>query len=264
MRGRQRLPLTHCRSRICTSARPGGFPRRQSLRGWLGRARRGSRFASRPTMRHGAGEPAAPSQAGSLVLSGRPYEVVPLGDYAYAAADSGLQIIDISNPAAPFSVGSYDTPGTARDLVVSGGVAYVADNNTGLQAIAVIPTEIEVTYDYCVYAYKGGFVSSGLLDMGRVPEDVGAVPVTELTTKLQPSGFGYFGCSVDIDGDFAIVGAEREGGGSVHIFERGIDGTWGEVYALTPGSQYFGASVAICGDAAVVGANQGEIVTPNH
>ena len=50
------------------------------------------------------------------------------GSYAYIAfGDSGLRIIDISNPSSPVEVGHYDTPGWAYNLWVSGRYAYIAD-----------------------------------------------------------------------------------------------------------------------------------------
>ena len=51
------------------------------------------------------------------------------GTHAYVAdGDSGLQVIDITDPASPQIVGSVDTPGSAEDVAVSGTHAYVADD----------------------------------------------------------------------------------------------------------------------------------------
>jgi hypothetical protein len=73
----------------------------------------------------------------------------------------------------------------------------------------------------------------------------------------------YFGCSVAISGDCAVVGAygnDDNGGesGSAYIFKR--DGTtWTEQAKITASdgtaSDHFGWSVAISGDYALVGAN---------
>ena len=75
----------------------------------------------------------------------------------------------------------------------------------------------------------------------------------------------WFGNSVAISGDTAIVGArwESAGGdraGAAYIFQRdqGGAGQWGEVKKLTAsdaeGGDWFGISVAISGDTATVGA----------
>ena len=64
-----------------------------------------------------------PSQAEGVYVS---------GNYAYVADDeSGLRIIDISNPSLPNEVGYYDTPGYAWGVYVSGNYVYVADNGYG-------------------------------------------------------------------------------------------------------------------------------------
>ena len=43
------------------------------------------------------------------------YGVTVVGTTAYVAdGDSGLQVIDVSNPASPQIIGSVDTPGYAR------------------------------------------------------------------------------------------------------------------------------------------------------
>ncbi len=79
----------------------------------------------------------------------------------------------------------------------------------------------------------------------------------------------FFGASVSISGDYAIVGAmfedeDASGGntlstaGSAYIF-RNVGGTWSEVQKLVASdramSDNFGASVSISGDYAIVGAH---------
>lgn len=75
------------------------------------------------------------------------------------------------------------------------------------------------------------------------------------------AAYDQFGCSVSLDGDYAIVGAYGVGSGTetgaAYVFVR--DGTtWNQQAKLTgsPGyfNQEFGGSVAIDGDYAIVGA----------
>jgi hypothetical protein len=64
--------------------------------------------------------------------------VAVAGDYAYVADDdSGLQVIDITDPTFPMIIGSVDTPGSACDVAVVGTFAYVADGESGLQVIDI-------------------------------------------------------------------------------------------------------------------------------
>jgi hypothetical protein len=76
----------------------------------------------------------------------------------------------------------------------------------------------------------------------------------------------YFGVSVDISGDYAVVGAVGENGtgtnqGAAYVFYRNQGGAdnWGQVKKLTAedraDSDSFGYAVAIDGDTIVVGAN---------
>ena len=84
-------------------------------------------------------------------------------------------------------------------------------------------------------------------------------------TKLQASdgeSYDNFACSVDISGDYAIVGADCDDdhgskSGAAYIFKRELD-SWTQLTKLTPndGSKYdrFGYDVAISDHYAVIGA----------
>lgn len=74
-------------------------------------------------------------------------------------------------------------------------------------------------------------------------------------------GNNFFGFSVDIDGDYAIVGAtgENERTGSAHIYKKDVNGTWNhhqklEAYVGKHDDEYFGWAVAIEGDFIFVSA----------
>ena len=70
--------------------------------------------------------------------TGYAQDVEVVGNYAYLAdGDSGLQIIDISNPTNPTLKGNYDTPDYAYGVQVVGNYAYVADGDSGLQIIDI-------------------------------------------------------------------------------------------------------------------------------
>ena len=75
----------------------------------------------------------------------------------------------------------------------------------------------------------------------------------------------YFGISVSISGDYAIVGAGASdynssliNTGSSYIFKKGVDGNFTQINKLlasdAANSDQFGASVSISGDYAIVGA----------
>jgi hypothetical protein len=80
----------------------------------------------------------APTLVGNYDTSGYAISVQVVGNYAYVAdRDSGLQIIDISNPTTPTLKGNYDTSGYAYGVQVVGNYAYVADDYSGLQIIDI-------------------------------------------------------------------------------------------------------------------------------
>jgi hypothetical protein len=81
--------------------------------------------------------------------------------------------------------------------------------------------------------------------------------------NIDPRAFEFFGNSVFMSGDYAIVGSvfDNNGIGSATIFKRNAsNGIWenqGKLLNANPvGSDFFGVSVSISGDYAIVGANQ--------
>ncbi len=81
-------------------------------------------------------------------------------------------------------------------------------------------------------------------------------------TASDPDYYAYFGNSVSITGDYAIVGAYNDdNNGSAYIFHKDQDGTnsWGQLTKLTASDgasgDYFGYSVSLSGDYAIVGAS---------
>ena len=66
-----------------------------------------------------------------------------VGDYAYVANRSSLQIINISNPLAPFYQSSFDGSsivaegGVIIDVAVEGNYAYLAAGNAGLKVLDI-------------------------------------------------------------------------------------------------------------------------------
>ena len=64
--------------------------------------------------------------------------VAVVGNFAYIAdSNSGLAIIDITDPSNPLNPVYMDTNGTARSVTVVGNFAYVADFNEGLAIIDI-------------------------------------------------------------------------------------------------------------------------------
>lgn len=71
-------------------------------------------------------DPLAPVPLGSLDTPGWPRGVAMVGELAFVADGSSLQVIDVSNPHAPFERSHHETPLPALSLALADGRAYVA------------------------------------------------------------------------------------------------------------------------------------------
>ena len=70
------------------------------------------------------------------------YDLSVLGSYVYlSSGNSGLYIIDVSNPASPIELTHYDKI-TAFSLLTFGSLAYVSDRNNLSILNSVIPREL--------------------------------------------------------------------------------------------------------------------------
>lgn len=79
---------------------------------------------------------------GSVATSEYAEGVAVLGTHAYVGVQSGLQVVDITNPASPRLVGGVDTPAKPGGVAVSGTHVYVANARSGPQ---ILPLQCDVT-----------------------------------------------------------------------------------------------------------------------
>ena len=138
------------------------------------------------------------------------------------------------------------------------------------------------------YAIVGAYYEDHDANEQNYKSDAGSAYIFELDTSgnwgqaqkivaLDRQKSDYFGYSVAISGNYAIVGAYNEGhdasgtststdtdtdfkssAGSAYIFERNTNGNWSQVQKIVASDRqiddYFGYSVAISGNYAIVGA----------
>ena len=111
------------------------------------------------------------------------------------------------------------------------------------------------------------FIVAAIVSLGITGISLGergaTFSVEQKLTASDGANFDYFGISVAISGDTALVGASSDDdngtdSGSAYIYQRDGDGNWSEVAKLTAsdGEEYdrFGTSVALSGNTALVGA----------
>lgn len=170
--------------------------------------------------------------------------------------------VDISNDIAIVGAQQDDENGALS------GAAYLFDATTGEELFKLRPSDAAPADYFGVSVAIDGNTAIVGAYQNRNPPNPGAAYLFDVTTgdqlaKLTPSdpgSFDWFGCSVAISGDWAIVGAWRDDdngddSGSAYLFDAK---TGVQLAKLRPNDgvegHEFGRSVAISGNLAIVGA----------
>ena len=210
----------------------------------------------------------APILLGSIRLPGVVRSITISGSYAYIANyDSGLRIVDISNPQNPEEVGAYDTPGQAWDVFVSGGdanpnglssseakeqlrlTAYIADGFSGLRIVDVSnprnPVEVGFLdtpgFAWCVHISD---------NYSYIADGFSGLRVIDVSNPESPVEVGYYDTPKSAEylvalGDYAYI-ADNDSG--LHIIDISNPQNPEEVGAYDTPGQAWGIGVAISGD----------------
>jgi len=142
--------------------------------------------------------------------NGSAYGVFVSGDYTFIAdGDSGLAVINISDPTNPGTPVYEDTNGSAYGVFVSGDYAYIADGNSGLAVINISdPTnpEIPVYEDTNGTAYDV-FVSGDYVYVADGESGLAVIDISDPNNPGTPvyedtNGTAY---GVYVSGDYAYI-----------------------------------------------------------
>jgi len=142
-------------------------------------------------------------------LGGDSRAVVASGNYAYVAArDSGVYVVDVTNPALPKKIKTIKTA-RARGIAIAGTKVYVAASDSGMGVIDITNPAAASLIKYTGKAVYGENVAAigntaGLTDYGAITfYDVTnpAAPVKKGTTAKFKTGNEGFA----ISGNFAYV-----------------------------------------------------------
>jgi len=182
--------------------------------------------------------------------------------------------------------GNYAIVGSPRDFVGAYmlGSAYIFERIAGtwIEVMKVsAPSNLHMASFGASVSIHGDYIIIGAYRNGMWPDYNGAAYIyeriagtwtynTQLTAS-DPDIDDYYGFSVSLSGDYAVIGAyyedEDESGsntldaaGSAYIYERDGGGNWNEVdkivaFDRATGDEY-GKAVAVSGDYLVVGANR--------
>jgi len=127
---------------------------------------------------------------------------------------------------------------------------------------ALLGSSVCIDGNIAIAGAKGCLTNSGSASIYQKGNEGSWSHADKLTPSESVVG-DYFGNSVSINGDYAIVGAlfDDDGGknsGAVYIFKRDTNETWSQLAKLTASdgaeNNNFGRSVSINGDYAIVGA----------
>ena len=226
---------------------------------------------------------------GDLAVVGVPRDDTIIGSdrgsaYIYRWNDSTSTWDEEAYLIGPAGHGTYfgDSVAAGEDTVVIGqatgntavaAYVYQWDGSNWLQEARLTPSSISTINDFAsAVDISGETVIVGDWDNGTYQgaayiyemPGTGWADMTE-TIKLSASDGAagdYFGVSVGISGDTAVIGAQAAPSwtfqGAAYIFERSAPGAWSETAKLTasdaPGDKDLGQSVAISGDTVVAGA----------
>jgi hypothetical protein len=127
------------------------------------------------------------------------------GDYAYVAHQTGMTVVDVSDPSAPRAVATRSLTGAYR-VTVADGYAYVAALNNGVhildiaspmapQEVGIIPGAARDVFVAERIAYViGGLVGLSLFDLTdpSAPRPLGQLPLfLDITSIFVRDGLAY-------------------------------------------------------------------------
>ena len=138
------------------------------------------------------------------------------GNYAYAATgNTGLRILDISDPTAPVETGYCFTPGSAQDVDIAGDYAYVADAGEGLRIIDVSSPETPFEVGFCSTTNTANAVTiTG--EYAYVAAGSYGLRIIDITDPQNPFEAGFCdtpdnALDVDVSGNYAYVADDEAG-----------------------------------------------------
>jgi hypothetical protein len=133
------------------------------------------------------GVPCAPSIIGSVDTADSAISIAIRGSHAFVTdGNTGLLVIDISDPMMPSIVTTLDTPSYAEGIAISGSLALVGDAFSGLQVIDIsVPTMPTIIGSWNTPGYSRGVAVSG--DFAYVADGTAGVRIIDISDPTNPS-----------------------------------------------------------------------------
>ena len=191
-----------------------------------------------------------------------PVDLLPnaVADILTVNTDSTDNVVDVLANDTSFGDGLASL--TADAISINGATITIDDQGT-----------VDSTDDVLLYTPATDFSGTdtfnytitdidGDTDTAEVSVTVNSVntSTSEVTKVIASDGSAdsWFGNSVFIDGNTAIVGASRDNAGSAYVYSQQADGSWLQTAKLNAtdgqGGDQFGRNVAIDGNTAIIGS----------
>ena len=114
------------------------------------------------------------------------------GNTAYfVERNTGLEIVDVTNPSSPQFISTFKTPGSGYDLKVAENLAYVADGTSGVSVVNVgnpaqpyFVSQTKTNSDVRSIDYSPNFMFTAEYNSGA--------EVFNLFNPTSPEAFGYY------------------------------------------------------------------------
>ena len=154
-----------------------------------------------------ASDPLRPALVGELDGFGNLRQIRLCGDFVYVVSrETGLRIVDVSDPAHMRIRSRYDTEEFATGIDVAWSVAFLSERIYGVEAVDVrdpdrpVHIAIRRTDESQSCRYRGGWLFSGEWESGAVTVfDAHDMRAFREVAKLELGGFGD---GVELDGGF--------------------------------------------------------------
>ncbi|MFC2174082.1 LVIVD repeat-containing protein, partial [Acidobacteriota bacterium] len=150
---------------------------------------------------------------------GQPNDVVVSGTTAYVALDTGIEVLDVTNPDAPQSISDLYLPGPALDIKRVNNTLYIAGGETGLQIVdASNPSALVRIGSMPTDGTRAVFVSNDIAYLAETSDPQVAtygLRMVDVSTPSMPAQLGFLPTSngaltVTVDSGTAYVGLGSE------------------------------------------------------
>jgi FG-GAP repeat/Cadherin-like domain/Putative Ig domain len=206
------------------------------------------------------------------------YTAFTVGQSQLLAGDSGSGTLTVSNPTQPANATLVDNQnGTftfTPDPSFTGSTTFQYTVGTAPSTLMATDTTANDLFGDAVAIDGNTAVVGARFHTVNGQTDQGVAYVfarsgntwSEQAELIAPDGAAndFFGYSVAVSGDTAVIGAYGHDGGAVYVFVRS-GSTWSQQAELTPadaGFGGFGSAVSLSGDTAVIGAPE-QVVNGN-